>query len=264
MTKNVSSTRISEIESIEKQKPIQSVELALSILTEVSKQPDLRLTEIASKLGETKSRTLRSLRTMQHRGFIHKTPDQGYRLGHTMLLLAAAASTQIDLVKIAGPILETLGTKVNESVQLRIRDNNEALCIAKFEAPRDLRVHVRTGGRRPLHAGSSKVLLAHLSRKLQLALIPDPLSPLTPRTITDRDILLEELDRIREQGYCISRGEVRDHLVAVSVPVKGFDNMVVASLNVVAPAVRTEQADLDRFLQLLLEATEKLSAGLTA
>ena len=241
---------------------LQSVDLALQVLMEVARIADARLSEIARNLGETKPRILRMLRTLEHRGFVRKTAEGGYRLGNAVLVLGTAATTQIDLVKLASPILESVGAKVNETVQLRIRDNDEALCIAKFEPSRDLRVHATIGRRRPLYAGSSKVLLAFLPPKLQAELIPDELTPLTGRTITDRQRLMRELETIRNQGYCISRGEISEQLCSVAVPVRAVGGTVIAALNIAAPAFRTQRPDLDRYVDLLGSAARKISKGL--
>src|SRR5699024_936904 len=120
-----------------------------------------------------------------------------YQLGIGALVLGTAASSQVDLIKVAGPILEMVGSKVNETTQLRIVESSTALCIAKFEPSRDLRVHAITGRRRPLHAGSSKVLLAFLPPLIQLNLIPDRLTAFTEHTIIHKDQLMRELSNIR-------------------------------------------------------------------
>jgi IclR family transcriptional regulator, KDG regulon repressor len=241
---------------------IQAVDTAISVLMAVAQNPDARLTDIARKLDETKPRTLRMLRTLEHRGFVRKTPKGSYRLGNTIIVLGTAASTQVDLVKIATPILESIGQKVNETVQLRIIDNAESLCIAKFEPSRDLRVHALVGRRRPLYAGSSKVLLAFLPQQLQLQMLPAHLNRFTQRTITDRNKLMTQLHAIRKAGYCISRGEVSEQLVSVAVPVLAFDGSVIAGLNIAAPAFRTQDSDLDRFVILLKDASGKISREL--
>ena len=177
-------------------------------------------------------------------------------------MLGTAASSQVDLIKIAAPALEMVGSKVNETTQLRIVESSTALCVAKFEPSRDLRVHATIGRRRPLHAGSSKVLLAFLPLPTQLALIPDKLNAFTDRTIINRDQLLRELGNIRQNGYCVSHGEVGDHLVAVSVPVLTRSGALLAAINIVAPAFRTKSADIKRYISILKEASAQLTSEL--
>ena len=202
------------------------------------------------------------LRTMERRGLVRKSSSGTYRLGNTAIVLGTAASTQVDLVRIANPILEELGQKVNETTQLRIIDNGESLCIAKFEPTRDLRVHSMIGRRRPLHAGSYKVLLAYLPPQVQAQMIPEKLERFTARTITTRARLEAELKRVREAGHCVSRGEVSDQLVSVSVPVLAFDGSVIAAVNIAAPAFRTQDSDISRYIALLKNAARKISEGL--
>ncbi|MDE4605714.1 IclR family transcriptional regulator [Sinorhizobium meliloti] len=246
----------------EKNSTVQSVDVCIDVLLDVAKNPDCRLVDIARDIGETKPRILRMLRTMERRGLVRKSSSGTYRLGNTAIVLGTAASTQVDLVRIANPILEELGQKVNETTQLRIIDNGESLCIAKFEPTRDLRVHSMIGRRRPLHAGSYKVLLAYLPPQVQAQMIPDKLERFTARTITTRARLEAELKRVREAGHCVSRGEVSDQLVSVSVPVLAFDGSVIAAVNIAAPAFRTQDSDIQRYIALLKNTARKISEEL--
>nr|WP_280953485.1 IclR family transcriptional regulator [Phyllobacterium phragmitis] len=241
---------------------VQSVDTAISVLMAVAKTPDVRLSDIARNLGETKPRVLRMLRTLEHRGMVQKTQKGGFRLGNTIIVLGTAASTQVDLVRIASPIMEDVGQKVNETVQLRIIDNSEALCIAKFEPSRDLRVHAMIGRRRPLYAGSRKVLLAFLPPQVQQQMLPEKLDRFTQRTTTDRSRLAAQLQAVRKTGHCITRGEVSEQIVSVAVPVLAFDGSVIAALNIAAPAFRTQEDDLRRFTTLLKDAAQQISKGL--
>ncbi|WKL39355.1 IclR family transcriptional regulator (plasmid) [Sinorhizobium meliloti] len=249
-------------ENRKKNSTVQSVDVCIDVLLDVAKNPDCRLVDIARDIGETKPRILRMLRTMERRGLVRKSSSGTYRLGNTAIVLGTAASTQVDLVRIANPILEELGQKVNETTQLRIIDNGESLCIAKFEPTRDLRVHSMIGRRRPLHAGSYKVLLAYLPPQVQAQMIPDKLERFTARTITTRARLEAELKRVREAGHCVSRGEVSDQLVSVSVPVLAFDGSVIAAVNIAAPAFRTQDSDIQRYIALLKNTARKISEEL--
>lgn len=241
---------------------VQSVDVSIEVLLNVAKNPDVRLSEIAQNINETKPRILRMLRTLERRGLVRKSNKGTYRLGNTAIVLGTAASMQVDLVRIANPILEELGQKMSETTQLRIIDNGESLCIAKFEPMRDLRVQAMVGRRRPLFAGSFKVLLAFLPPQVQSEIIPETLPRFTKRTITDRSKLIVELEKIRRQGFCVSFGEVGEQLVSVSVPVLAFDGSVIAAVNVAAPEFRTQKNDIDRYIVLLKDAANKISARL--
>jgi hypothetical protein len=66
----------------------------------------------------------------------------------------------------------------------------------------------------------------------------------TENTITDADVLLEELSTIREGSVAFNHQEQLDGVRAVGVPVDGSDGQVVGAFSVASPANRLTD---DRF-----------------
>lgn len=202
------------------------------------------------------------LHTMEQRQILSRTPNGGYSLGEAMLILGITATSQTELIRMATPILEDLCLRVNETVQLRIVDGFEALCIAKAEPSRDLRVHANVGKRRPLYAGSPKCLLAYQSTAFIEQCLPARIPALTPLTPRTRKAVLQELELIRSQGHCVSRGEISDHQVSCSAPVFSMGKNAIATIHVVAPDFRIGPNELDHIVRLVMSAAERLSIGL--
>jgi IclR family pca regulon transcriptional regulator len=86
----------------------------------------------------------------------------------------------------------------------------------------------------------------------------------TPRTETDLTRIMEELARIREQGYAGIDQEVENGLRSMAVPLTNFHGKVVAALNVglaltdepmadviarYLPALKATQAEISRTLR---------------
>jgi len=181
------------------------------------------------------------LQTLARRGLVARSADgKGYRLGVGALMLGHAASEQVDLFRIAIPIMEALGREIDETTQIRILDGQESLCIAKWEPARDLRVNAIVGRRRPLHAGSSKIFLAHMDPAEREAILAAPLKRFTRNTVTDAARLRPKLDQIRKAKFFVSRGEINDDLISITAPVFISPGKVIASLNIAAPAHRVE------------------------
>ncbi|WP_223111532.1 IclR family transcriptional regulator [Billgrantia pellis] len=241
---------------------VNSVGKAFDLLMAVARKPDSGITDLAKSTGMTKSRVFRLLHTMEQCRVVARVENNGYRLGTAMLVMGITANSQIDLVKLADPILEELCQRVNETVQLRILDGNEALCVAKCEPSRDLRVHAIVGRRRPLYAGSMKALLAFQSQEMIERCVPSKPERFTQNTPRSRGNILSELTKIRQQMYCISRGEVSEQLVSVAAPVFTMDGTVIAALNVAAPAFRTHDSELEHIIRLVTSSAERLSVGL--
>src|SRR5262249_30338895 len=143
------------------------VDCAIDLLLAVAQRPGVGVSELARKVGLTKARAFRLLHSMAARGLIEQEKQGTYHLGIQAVLLGKAAAEQIDLVRLAQPLLEKIGAICNESVQLRVRDNLESICVASWEPPRDVRFHAVTGKRRPLYVGAGKVLLAFAPPEVQ-------------------------------------------------------------------------------------------------
>ncbi|GGG65252.1 IclR family transcriptional regulator [Salipiger pallidus] len=232
------------------------------MLLEVARHPGVGVTELARKTGLSKSRAYRLLHTMEQKQIISRSGEATYGLGEAMLVLGINASTQIDLIRLATPILEQLCQRVNETVQLRIIDGFEALCIAKAEPSRDLRVHANVGRRRPLYAGSPKCLLAFQSKEFIDDCVPEHPPALTSNTPSTREAVMDELARIRSQGFCVSRSEASEHQVSCAAPVFAMNRQVIASIHVVAPAFRIRESELEHSIRLVTSSAQKLSQAL--
>ncbi|ALM83849.1 IclR family transcriptional regulator [Bordetella sp. N] len=239
---------------------IESVRTAMDLLFAVCGEPDLGVTELARKNGLGKARAYRLLRTLEECGLVKRTEDQRFRLGHAALLVGSAATTQIDLANLATAELSRVGEAVQESTQLRIREGDESVCIARWEPNRDLRVHIVLGRRRRLGMGSNKALLAFDTNE-EIESTLDRIYVAEDMPVA-RDVLRTALEEARGKGYVVSRGEVSEHLVSASVPVYAKGGKLVAALNVSAPAIRMTEDNLRFAITQLLEASARLSAKL--
>ncbi|MFD2094195.1 IclR family transcriptional regulator C-terminal domain-containing protein [Blastococcus deserti] len=65
---------------------------------------------------------------------------------------------------------------------------------------------MRGSSRRPPPHG--KVLLAEMPVEKVIAMLPEKLEAYTANTITDRTVLLKELEQVREQGFAIIDNEL--------------------------------------------------------
>jgi DNA-binding IclR family transcriptional regulator len=242
---------------------VQAIDSAISLLMLIADHPDLGLSELARRLGAGKARIYRQLKTLEERGLVScSEPGRTWRLGLATLMLGAKASRQMDLVTVARPFLAQLGEQLQETVQLRIVDGDETVCIARWEPARDLRVHAPIGRRRPLHAGSSKVILAYMNEAEQNRILTLPRQRFTPRTLLDSEQIRSVLTRIRQDGFGISRGEVNTDLVSVSAPVFRLGGLIAGALNIAAPASRMDDASIERATSLVVATAAELTSAL--
>jgi IclR family transcriptional regulator, KDG regulon repressor len=242
---------------------IAAVDRALRLLSIVGDSPGLGLSELARLSGNTKARTFRLLQTLENAGFVRqKLPDTDYWLGPLALRLSLHASAQLDIVQLGQPVLDAIGPRCDETVQLRLRQGLESVCVCKWETQRIIRYHAEIGRASPLHAGASKMLLAHAPPAVLEAALAAPRQRFTDTTPTEAADLLAALNRIRANGHCISRGEVDPEAFSVGVPVRDATGQVVAALLIAAPLARVPKSRVPELLALAEEGAASLSRAL--
>lgn len=239
---------------------IEAVDCAIDVLQTIAAEPGISMSEIARRIGGSRQRVFRMIKTLEARDLIARAQDgKSYRIGFATLLLGATARKQFDLLQIAEPIMRELGQTVQETVQLRIRDGNETLCVALWEPDRIIRVHSEVGRRSSFFGGSSKVFLAYMHEEEVRQFLAAPLPRYTANTITDPQILRERLAQIRADGFAVSRGEVNEELVSISAPIFSSERTAIAVLNLAAPATRMSPDAADRTAPLVIAAAGRIS-----
>ena len=223
----------------------QSVERAARLLGFFTpEQPELRLGELATRLGSSKATAHRYALALRRAGLLrYEASRQLYTLGPRIVELAATALSGLRIIKIAGPHMERLVADVNETVVLSIWDG-EAPVVMRVEDNTDriARIVVRTGTRLPVRAAQDKVF-----RAFGRGIDPAGLEP-------------DELDSIRARRIAVN-SQVEEGIRAIATPVFQEADLVAAMALVGTTA--SVPSDPDSGLAASLRAAaELLSAEL--
>jgi len=244
---------------------IAAVDRALDLLEALARVGPAPLAVLAETAGCTRTAGFRLLRTLQARGFAIQDDARGlWRLGARWGVLGRAAAEQGALAATAMPILANLGKATGENTYLRIRDGMESETVAIFQTDPALRLYTEVGKRGPLHAGSSRLLLAHAPEAVQTQVLAQRLPRFTPATRTDAAWIAADLQRIRTRGYLITADEVVAGAVGVAAPVRDASGQVVAILHLSAPSMRMRPPRPRALVPAVIEAAVKLSQALGA
>lgn len=221
---------------------VQAVDRALSILEALARaEGPVMLSALSAELGLHISTVHRLLNTLARRGFVEQEPYQGrYRLGLKLFEIGNRALYSLDIRAIARPYLRQLVEEFNETANLAVLDGAEVVYIDQVESKNMIKMLARPGTRGPAYCtGAGKVLLAALApSQLERVLTNTPLKRYTAATITDVEQLKQELERIREQGFALDRGELEEGVRCVAAPIKNHEQRVVAALSVSGPSSR--------------------------
>jgi IclR family transcriptional regulator, acetate operon repressor len=241
---------------------IQSVDRAISILEQLAgSEGELGVSELGRRLGVHKATASRLVSTLEGHRLVERNPlTEKVRLGFGVVHLAGSAMAGLGLIGQARPILEELGERSHETVNLAVLDGEGVLNVDQIAGTRSAVSVSWLGRRTPVHSTSNgKVLLAFAPDSERERLLAGPLPRTTPRTIVEREKLRTELDRVRARGWATTVEELEDGLNAVAAPVFGADGTVVAAVSVAGPAFRLRPAELPRTARLVVEAADAIS-----
>lgn len=180
---------------------------------------------------------------MVSHGIVEKSAKgDGIAPGPALARFADASIARLEIVRRSREILRDLANATAETVSLGIPDGRRIRYVDEVSGSPSM-VSVSWMGRRtPIHSTSDgKILLAYLSPQQRLALLEEPLEPLTPQTVTDVGDLLRQVERARIEGYAFAVGEVEVGLNGVAAAVRDPEDSVVATVSVAGPAYRVTQ-----------------------
>ncbi len=248
----------------EKQGPtVQSVERAIAILKAFSvEEPELGVGELSRRLNLPKSTVFRLLSTLEAGGLVAQNPKTGqYRLGVDLIGLANNVIAYADVRRVARPHLRRLADALGETVSLSILDGRDAVNLEQFVPPRRLVMRVGWVGRRmPVHTVSvGKALIAFLPEEELSRLLDGSLEALTPHTITDPQVLRDELVRVRERGYATAFEELEEGLHAISAPLYNHEGEIVAAISVSGPAYRLTRERIEEIAPQVVQTAHQIS-----
>jgi DNA-binding IclR family transcriptional regulator len=230
------------IEKDELRYRVRSVERAIDLLKVFTQEvPEHSLAGLAAAAGLSKPTALRILTTLAAGGLVSQHGQTGrYSLGSEIAALAAIRARQSPLLDRALPSMRAMRDDLDETVSLAIRVGDYRVHLYQLESLQTLRRTTAIGDRSPLYAGAANKLLLSAMDDVEIDAYLDrtELEAFTPRTITTRDELMEELRTIRAHGFAESRGEHHAGGAAVAAPVRDASGAVVAVVYVSVPASR--------------------------
>jgi len=163
-----------------------------------------------------------------------------FQLTGQLLRLASPRSGSMSLPEIARESMTALRDETRETIQLGVLNGLQGVIIDQVEGLEPLRIVVSLGLRFALHNNApGKLLLAHLpADQFEVTLSQIPLTASTARTITTKNELRRECERIVSNGYSTDFAEADEGIHCVAAPILGAPEGVVATLWVTGPAKR--------------------------
>ncbi|MFC6769507.1 IclR family transcriptional regulator [Natrinema soli] len=242
---------------------IKSNETLFAIVESLRESEGAGVTELADRLGLAKSTVHKHLVSLERHGYV-VNEDGHYRLGLQFFNVGVSVRNQFEVYHAAKERINQLAFDVDETVWLIVPENGMGMFIYGVPRSESFSFDSTIGNWVPLHANSAgKAILAHLpERKVLETIDRHGLPARTENTITDRDALFEELERVRERGYAVNYQEDLRGLHALATPVIR-DGRPIAAVAIAGAANRlTEERIQAELSEPLLEAVDDIELRL--
>lgn len=220
--------------------------------------------EIGRVLGLPKQTIHRLCNTLVGEGFLAQD-GSGLRPGRRARNLGSGLLHASTSHIARHSILKRLAHETGETVNFVVPEEDGMSYKDRVETDWAFRVQLPVGSHVPFHCtASGKTFLASLRTRDRTRILGSAgLESMTRNTITDPDVLLEELKLIRRRGYAIDNEEFIEGMAAIAVPVRDAQGRYMASIGVHGPVLRYSVERAMSFAPLLEETARDLAELLT-
>jgi DNA-binding IclR family transcriptional regulator len=249
----------------EPQPGVQAVLLVLEIIEHLAKQEIAGVTEIAKAIGSTKARVHRHLRTLVNTGYaVQEANGDRYRAGPRLTVLAEMLVSENTLVSIGRPVMLRLRDQMGHTITLARVTGNGANMVDAVQGNGLINIGVRVGLDLPLHANAGgKLVLAFGGPDVLAEIDRLPLEAYTEHTITDRDMLRADIERVRAQGWANAPEEFVIGINALSAPIFNKHGRLIGTLGLVNSIQFLGRRPTEEQIASLTAAAEEITRLMT-
>ncbi|HBG3218259.1 TPA: IclR family transcriptional regulator [Clostridioides difficile] len=219
------------------------------------------LTEIAEVINAPKSSIFPIVHTLNARKYI--TIDKNtskYSIGIRSYTLGSSFFEKRTIFNYIIDEMTNIVNSCSETCQLGILDNNEVLYIGKVDSPEPIRLISYVGKKIPANCtGLGKALLCDFDKEKLISLYPDGLKGFTEKSITDFDVLYDQLLEVQRTQIASECEESMEHLKCLAVPIRK-NGCIRAAVSVTLPLFRANDEKIELIKKLLLNAQKNIQS----
>jgi len=219
--------------------------------------------EIAVALAIPKSSTSALLGNLARRGYLlFDAERRSFRLGPGALALAGAYLKELDLARLAEPVVRGLAEALQESAALAVPSGTEVVVICRHNWMARLSYTLQVGDRAPLAASASgKAILLALPAAERAQLLAGAEWPrLARRSPASPQEVARELAAAERSGIAEAHESLIDGIVTAAAPVLDQAGRPVGALSASIPTPRLKP----RWLARARAETKRAAAALSA
>ncbi len=235
----------------------QSVEKVFAVLEYLAGKSPQRLRDMAKALDMNASTLNRFLLTLKQLGYVEQEEDtERYYMTYKICALGNQISRDKDVRALCKPYMHQIAQTFGESCCLAVEENRQVVYIHIVQTPSNmLRSMQRIGNIAPMYCtGIGKLLLTNYTEdEIDQYIAGEGLKKFTEHTLTTREQLIEELEKVRKEGIAYDNEECEIGARCLAGPIYDESGHVIAGISVTGPSLRLT----DEFIQTHIEFFKK-------
>ena len=239
----------------------------LTVLEAYARRREWGVRDLATATGLPRSSVHRIVRDMTSLGLLTPAGTSGRaEVGPTLMSLAIGLTERVDVLRVAGPVLDELRDRTGETAILTIYDRTRRMfrAVTASESSHPIRyIWEALQEWSELHVGASgKGILAFLAPEERRRILDELPDPLPPPSRVSKASLERSLAEAARNGWVVSHGERFAGAVGVAAPVRDAGGRVVGSVLLGWPDNRTDPEKELGAARAALAAATRLSEAL--
>jgi len=226
--------------------PVKSVVRMFEIVEVLQEMDGATMTAVVDQVPLSKSTVYNHLATLERLEYVTRREGE-YYLSFRFLDHGGYALSRDSRLQIVEPKIREIADKTGELCQFVMEEHGRGVIIFREIGESAVETRTRLGSRLYLHhTTAGKAILSHLLEgRVEEILAQHGLPEKTSKTITDPEVLRDELARIEKRGYASDKEEHIEGLHAVGVPVLDNDG-VFGAISVAGPSHRMSNESQER------------------
>jgi IclR family pca regulon transcriptional regulator len=183
--------------------------------------PRLTAAEAAQRAGMTRTAARRYLLSLVHFGYAD-SDGKRFWLAPRVLRLGQSYLDAARLPRLVQPFVQRLAAECGENINFSVLDDHAVVYVARSHNSRMITIGFPVGARVPAHVVTPGTAILSTLSDARLAewIAQHEFSAFTPRTTTDPDLFLRNVQQARSLGYWVTEQQLTPGLRGIAMPVK--------------------------------------------
>lgn len=233
-----------------KARPVKTTLTSIKILQLIKDSNGATMAEISKELDLATSTIHNHLSTLEAEQFLVKEGEE-YHIGLRNLEFGEYARNREPLYRPAKIQVYRLAEATNEEANFTVDQHGYMYTLEYVmgdpnpQNPEAGSQFLMVGSKFRMHNSSpgKAILSAYSDSKVEMIIDTHGLPGTTENTITEKEVLQEELERIRERGYATDDEELKRGYRSIAIAITSPNDSILGALSIGGPAYRFETAE---------------------